>query len=425
MSPRGGEAHDHTNHTRAVLSRARVRARSLSPRARSYEGTDYDLTQGPAAGPWGDPSRFDIAWDQPDQGLDKAAAMAGRFERAISMFRTSFSTVVESREAADGGAGGGGGPLAAVAWVAPYAPHASTYVPLYPGLPGAEVPRALATGSLFRVDAESLWWRAALVGNWLRAAGFAHAIGDVRAAIVAREGAVDAERLVKEAAARDAIRGGARDWAVSALAGFSDASAAAAVGAWRELFDALVARFHDGMRRAEYADSTLSVPLDKLFYPRAWLDAVGYYAPIGNALDFGPQPAPPPPLTPEPSARPSARPSTAPSRAPSPRPSRAEADDDAAAAELGAARRDRAAPSPRARDATALAAGFVATAVACFSLGLAVGRRGARSSSRGPAVLLSSTSHWPVASARISPDVATQPAATSGERASLLAVARC
>ena len=71
------------------------------------------------------------------------------------------------------------------------------------------MPRALATGSLFRLDDESLWWRAALVGNWLRAAGFRYAIGDVRAAIAAREDAVAGEKRAVEAVARDAHASGA------------------------------------------------------------------------------------------------------------------------------------------------------------------------------------------------------------------------
>ena len=70
-----------------------------------------------------------MSWDNPINGLDQAAARSGRFERAISIFRTSFSTVIESRGTLDGGAGAGGGPLASVVWVAPYSPHASTCVP--------------------------------------------------------------------------------------------------------------------------------------------------------------------------------------------------------------------------------------------------------------------------------------------------------
>ena len=50
-----------------------------------YKGVKHaalDLTAGLAAGPYGDPSRFDMV---------PALAVGGSFPRAISMFRTSYS----------------------------------------------------------------------------------------------------------------------------------------------------------------------------------------------------------------------------------------------------------------------------------------------------------------------------------------------
>ena len=55
-------------------------------------GPALDLTRGLAAGPWGDPSRYDIA---PSAALPPAAG--GNNPRAISMFRTSYSFVIEVR----------------------------------------------------------------------------------------------------------------------------------------------------------------------------------------------------------------------------------------------------------------------------------------------------------------------------------------
>ena len=50
------------------------------------------MTRGLAAGPWGDPSRYDVA---PSAALPPAAG--GNNPRAISMFRTSYSHVIEVR----------------------------------------------------------------------------------------------------------------------------------------------------------------------------------------------------------------------------------------------------------------------------------------------------------------------------------------
>lgn len=55
-----------------------------------YEGSQFDLTQGLAAGPFGTPDRYDGA---PNGGMNRTVLMSGGFERAISLFRTSYSFV--------------------------------------------------------------------------------------------------------------------------------------------------------------------------------------------------------------------------------------------------------------------------------------------------------------------------------------------
>lgn len=51
-----------------------------------YEGTDFDMTQGMAAGPFGDVDRYD-----PSSSLDGSTSLedakAGFFERSISLYR--------------------------------------------------------------------------------------------------------------------------------------------------------------------------------------------------------------------------------------------------------------------------------------------------------------------------------------------------
>lgn len=85
-----------------------------------YEGSQFDLSKGLAAGPYGDPNRFDIA---PVDNLTFTDVIDGSFERAISLFRTSYSFVAHARpEAPD---------QLAVVWFAQYAPSCTSYAPLY------------------------------------------------------------------------------------------------------------------------------------------------------------------------------------------------------------------------------------------------------------------------------------------------------
>lgn len=62
-------------------------ARSILAVARDhYEGTPYSLTEGLAAGPYGDPNRWDVG---ASGNMTARQAMEGEFARAISLFRTS------------------------------------------------------------------------------------------------------------------------------------------------------------------------------------------------------------------------------------------------------------------------------------------------------------------------------------------------
>ena len=117
-----------------------------------YENTTFDLTRGPAAGPYGNPNRYDRG---EASGLPMAVLMQGTFERPISMFRTAYSTVTESV----------GGGLARV-WYGAGAPHATFYVPVW--VAAGEVPMELGTGggSLYRWEDGSTWWLVTAIGNW-------------------------------------------------------------------------------------------------------------------------------------------------------------------------------------------------------------------------------------------------------------------
>ena len=257
-----------------------------------YRGAAHaqlDLTRTVAAGPYGDPSRYDVA--QPFA----APGAGGSFPRAISMFRTSYAHVTEigrcarrSGGAAAPGAGASAspGPSAGAArvWVTQGAPHAAVFTPLHV-LPDAadpaaqRLPPSLAGGSLHRADAfdanGSFFWQTNVVNNWCRANGYDLAWEVIESAQVAAEAAAAAAAAAAEAAAAVAPSASA---ASAILAAVDDANAAASWRAWRSLGIQLMTKLHDGYHVATpLADPTLNVV--KLFYPAWWLEKVGYYGP--------------------------------------------------------------------------------------------------------------------------------------------------
>ena len=234
-----------------------------------YEGTPYDMTRGIAAGPHGDPNRFDtsatfdVGYSHASDAVTMDEASSGMFERAISIFRCSYSFVSQSRGVRGEAAG-----YPSVLWVAQYAPHAASYVPVY--VDADAVPEPLASGSLHAVDAKAQYWAHAMVGNW--AARF----WDAAMPIVAKTiddvaNDIEAKRLVVEEAARGAD-GAAR---AAALGGFANATAADALATWWALFWDLAATVKDGQRLDDIHVEKLNPT--KLFYPRRWLDAIHFF----------------------------------------------------------------------------------------------------------------------------------------------------
>jgi len=121
-----------------------------------YEGTAYDLTQGVAAGPYGDPNRYDPAANL-GENVTLLQAGAGFYERSISLFRTSYSTVTQSRSHLPN-------LVAARVWICQYMPAMSTYTPLY--VASTSLPPSYTQGSLFQYTDTCNYWAAASVGNW-------------------------------------------------------------------------------------------------------------------------------------------------------------------------------------------------------------------------------------------------------------------
>ncbi|KAI9909562.1 hypothetical protein PsorP6_015310 [Peronosclerospora sorghi] len=114
-----------------------------------YQGTRYDLTKGLTAGPFGAPVR----WSGSSRGV------VGGWERPISMSRTLFAFVLQSRSRDHGP-----NALAGVAWYAQNAPHGSVFVPF--SCAQHRVPDSYVMGRQSTFDSHSAWWAFNFVNNW-------------------------------------------------------------------------------------------------------------------------------------------------------------------------------------------------------------------------------------------------------------------
>ena len=117
-------------------------------------GTPLSLTEGMAAGPFGDPNRYQNAaygsmtiWD----------TLEGAFPRPVSLFRTTTSIVSQARSHVPND-------LARV-WVSAYAPDMSSYTPMY--VKTTDISTHWTTGSMHVYDSNVAWWNFAVVGNYV------------------------------------------------------------------------------------------------------------------------------------------------------------------------------------------------------------------------------------------------------------------
>ncbi|KAH7492521.1 hypothetical protein KRP22_001926 [Phytophthora ramorum] len=225
-----------------------------------YEGTPFDMTKGPKSGPYGNPDRYDAS---PNGDLTPDDIGRGHFERAISIFRASYSFVsILDRYNSDN----------AFLWFGQYAPHATTYTPVF--VQASDVPKQLSRGSLYAFDRESSFWVHALVGNW--AARF-YSYASPFVARVQDEVESHADGMLNSVLTEAAQhkRNGGVPAMVEFLTAQSETFAQRAHSASADLFDYLVTAFHDGYQVSNFYAKMLTV--QSIFYPKWWLQEVGFF----------------------------------------------------------------------------------------------------------------------------------------------------
>lgn len=115
-----------------------------------YEGTEYDMTKGVDAGPFGTPNRWrPMTWHVDDADYT--------WERPISTQQTGFSFVSQSRSWLPD-------PIGGVLWYGVDDTYFTCYVPFYCGINA--VPDSYAKGSLGEFSRDSAWWVFNFVANF-------------------------------------------------------------------------------------------------------------------------------------------------------------------------------------------------------------------------------------------------------------------
>jgi len=216
-----------------------------------YQGTDFDLSKGMAAGPFGTPNRYR------NGGAEKLIEN-GNWERAIAMFRADYVQISQTR-------GWLPDSIGSVMWYTPDIALTSCFMPIYAG--STKLPESFTTGTRSEYDENSAWWVFNFVSNWADLK-FSYMIKDIKEKQQEIESKEFAFQPAIEAAAL-VLHEQDPELAKAYLTDYSINNAEAVVEEWRELGKFLVMKYIDGYVNVPKVGQGVG-------YPLWWLKEVGF-----------------------------------------------------------------------------------------------------------------------------------------------------
>lgn len=124
-----------------------------------YEGTEFDLTKGVAAGPYGDPHRFLGPYDGSQNDISDKTNMSGAWERAISVFYQGYTYICQTRpdhpEISKG-----------LLWFGPDVSYTTCFIPTYSKVNQISETFQIGTPKKFYIN--MAWWAFNFVNNYSR-----------------------------------------------------------------------------------------------------------------------------------------------------------------------------------------------------------------------------------------------------------------
>ncbi|MCL5807654.1 MAG: C69 family dipeptidase [Deltaproteobacteria bacterium] len=226
----------------------------------NYEGTEFDLTKGLAAGPFGNPNRFEGQAEGVADKEGRLTPLKGEFERPLNIYRCVYAYVNQSRHWLPDAIGG-------LTWFGPDRPATAVLMPFYAG--ATTLPAPIQKGDILSFNRESMWTAFNYVANYAMLK-YSYMIKEIQAVRDRLEARFFGTQQEVEEEALALWKKGDKKGARSLLTRHADEQALNVLREWWLLSEHLYIKYNDG-----YLNTKAGIA-QAVFYPAWWLKLVGY-----------------------------------------------------------------------------------------------------------------------------------------------------
>ncbi len=212
-----------------------------------YEGTEFDMTTGLNAGPFGNPNRpRPLDWKKNDTLYS--------FERPISTYNTAFSFVAQLRNYLPDDIGG-------IAWFGVDDTYTTCYFPIYCSV--TSIPEPFTKGDINRYSSESAWWAFNFAANFANGR-YRDMVNDIRKI----QHKTEQQFINNQPSVEEKAMALSKEERIPFLTNYSDSCGNLVHQRWVGLGNYLVTKYNDG-----YVKDSIG-RVRSVGYPPDWLELI-------------------------------------------------------------------------------------------------------------------------------------------------------
>jgi len=215
-----------------------------------YEGTDYDMTKGLQAGPFGSPNHWRPLYWEVD-------SVKYAWERPVSTYNTSWSFVAQCRGWLPDEVGG-------IVWYGYDDTYWTCYLPMYNSI--TEIPEPFTNGNFQQFSWDNAWWVFNFVSNYANLK-YAYMVKDMQAVQMKLEQKFIADQDEVDEKAKQLLEID-KEQAINYLNGITAKRAAFMMQEWTSLANYLLTKYNDGYVKDEKGQPR------EAGYPEEWKDMI-------------------------------------------------------------------------------------------------------------------------------------------------------